>query len=216
MLNLRLYRLAFLPAVLALIAAAFSLQPTPSKISSQAVPDPFSGTRVLVQNRQLAEAFPARQPGSQGDADLAQLVAKRFKQANFTVTQDTFEARTVKGVRQLTNVVATKPGVGNGRIVVLAHRDALSNGAAAELAPTSLMLELAARYQTRSLRRTLMLVSVSGGAGGGFAGAQRFAEREVGKEDVVIAVPNPAGTGSDPPLVLPWSDKLGLAPQQRV
>ena len=72
-------------------------------------------------------------------------------------------------------MVGERPGLSSRRIVVLAHRDAPR--ACAELSGTAALLELARLLQARDLRKTLVLVSTSGGSGG-FAGARAWAQAQ--------------------------------------
>src|SRR3954471_14284890 len=91
MLDLRVYRAAFLPALVALFVVAFSLSdPAKPRTTRQAF-DYDDGGRAFgaaappQRNslRELAAAFPARRPGSPGDAALADRVAAEFAATGF-------------------------------------------------------------------------------------------------------------------------------------
>ncbi len=79
----RVYRTAFLPALLALFLAAFALQDRPTPGRSALPADSFSRERAFGTQRDedpgslqgLAAEFPDRTPGSAGDAALADFVA---------------------------------------------------------------------------------------------------------------------------------------------
>jgi len=79
----RVYRTAFLPALLALFLAAFALQDRPTPGRSALPADSFSRDRAFGTQRDkdpgslqgLADEFPDRTPGSAGDAALADFVA---------------------------------------------------------------------------------------------------------------------------------------------
>ena len=59
-------------------------------------------------------------------------------------------------------------------IVIFAHRDAAASGSRAELSGTAALLELARVFAARETKRTIVLVSTSGGSGGD-AGAAEWA-----------------------------------------
>jgi len=213
MLDLRIYRVAFVPALIALVIVAFSLQTRPRPIETTLPPDAFDGPRAARLLEDLAARFPERRPGSQGDRALADVVQQTFESSGFTVTASDTEAQTIDGERTLRTVVAERPGRVNRRIVVLAHRDAASAPARAELSATAALLELARLYAGRATRRTLTLVSTSGGSGGD-AGAADWATSIEGPVDAVIVLGDLAGAEVRQPQVVGWSDAQGTAPQR--
>ena len=75
MLNGRLYRAAFLPFLLALAVAAFSLGARPAPLTSGLAPDAFQGAQAFSRLRTLLARYPDRRPGSAGDEAMAQTVA---------------------------------------------------------------------------------------------------------------------------------------------
>ena len=79
MLNGRLYRVAFVPFVLALAVAAFSLTARPRPLTSTLAPDAFEGAPALAELKSLAAEFPSRRPGSPGDEALATKIAQTLK-----------------------------------------------------------------------------------------------------------------------------------------
>ena len=63
-------------------------------------------------------------------------------------------------------MVGTRAGFSERRIVVVAHRDALDRPATAQLSGTAGLIELARVFRGRTLRKTLVLASTSGGSAG--------------------------------------------------
>lgn len=224
-LDLRLYRAAFVPAVLALLIAAFSLDDRPRPIATTLAPNAFDPQRAMRTLDELAERHPSRRPGSSGDLALAGDVEDAFRAA-FTrrapdgsqrlvarVTGSDGRARTVDGARTLRTVVAERPGREGRRIVVLAFRDALRAPGEAELSSTAALVELARVFGGRATRRTLTLVSTSGGSGGA-AGARLWAREARGPTDAVIVLGAPGSTDVRKPWVVPWSTARGQASQR--
>ena len=76
-------------------------------------------------------------------------------------------------------------------------------------------IELADLLAGRLTNRTITLVSTSGGSGGD-AGAIDFAAHSGGPVDAVIVLGDLAGLNVRTPLVIPWSDGVGSAPDPLV
>src|SRR4051794_38126236 len=211
MLDLRVYRAAFAPALLAFVVTAFSLGSPPRAATTTLAPDAFQGSRAFGSMGRLAAAFPDRRPGGPGDRALARSVAAQMRATGLQVTSDRFSGRTIDGDRTLTNVVGVRPGsLTSRRIVVIAHRDAAARGSEAALSGTAALLELARVYSGRALRRTLVLVSTSGGSGGA-AGAREFARHPGGPVEGVLVLGDMAGRTVRSPQVAPWSNTEGVA-----
>jgi hypothetical protein len=225
MLNWRLYRAAFVPVLFALAIAAFSLEARPPSLASTLAPDAFDGARAFTELNSLAREYPDRRPGSGGDEELAAHVASAIEGlgdtagGGFTVRTRRFTGQTVAGERTLTTVIAQRPGsTEETPIVILAHRDAAVGDGRAELSGTAALLELARVFAARETRRTIVLVSTSGGSGGD-AGAADFAANrsEIGQPgpfDAAIVLGDMAGTVTRKPFVVPYSDGFGSAPEQ--
>lgn len=220
MLDQRVYRAAFLPALVALALAAFSLADRPAASTSRLAPDSFDVTRAFGTTRgtpardsllELADSYPDRKPGSTGDTALAGRVARIFADNGFDVRRSTREGRTADGKVDLSTVVGVRAGLSSRRIVVLAHRDALGSPATAELSGTAALLELARVFKTRELTKTLVLVSTSGGTGGA-AGARAFAESNGAEVDGVLVLGDLASAHVRKPWVVPWSNGGKPAP----
>src|ERR687897_1886005 len=233
---MRVYRTAFLPALVAVFVVAFSLQSRPAPVRSRAVADAFDPTRAYGSTRardsllELGAAFPERRPGSGGDRALADRVAGVFRAAGMQVRRTTTSGRTIDGEADLETVEGVRPGLSPRQIVVLAHRDAASSPGLAELSGTAALLELARVFRTRvseeegtddpgrpqlvgrDLRRTLVLVSTSGGSGGA-AGARAWARRaDPGLVDGVLVLGDVASAQARKPWVVPWSNGRAQPP----
>jgi hypothetical protein len=219
----RVYRAAFVPALVALFIVAFSLTDPAAPRTTLLAPDAFDGQSAYGAAdppprdslRELAQAFPDRRPGSAGDNGLAGRVAQAFRATGFAtpadIRRDVFPATTVDGRRDLQNVVATRQGLSSHTIVVIAHRDAPRGPAVADLSATATLIELARLLADRDLRKTVVLASVSGGSGG-FDGARELAERAPGPVDAVLVLGDLAARNTRRPFVVPWSDGTGPAP----
>jgi hypothetical protein len=218
MLDPRLYRVAFVPVLLALLVAAFSLQDRPRAIGTTLSPEAFDGIRAGQTLDALADQFPSRRPGSEGDDALATSVAGRLRQSvPGTVAEHRYRATTTDGRRDLVDVIATRPGVPGPGVVVVAHRDAADSDRAhparAELSATAALLELARVAADGRLRRTITFISTSGGSAGS-TGASEEARRLTETADAVIVLGPVGAVTTRRPFVVPFSDGRGQAPVQ--
>jgi hypothetical protein len=216
-LDVRVYRAAFLPALIALFVAAFSLVDRPTPLVSPLATDAFDGARAFggktpLRNslHELAQSFPSRQTGSADDAGLADRVATTLR-ASDQRNRPAFKV-TRKYAGAAETVIGVRPGLSSRQIVVLSHRDAQARPGLAELSGTAAMLELARLFRARELRKTLVLVSTAGAADG-YTGASAWAD-EVSDApvDAVIVLGDMAGTSTERPWVVPWSLGPGSAP----
>jgi len=238
MLNGRLYRVTFVPFLVALGIAAFSLTARPLPLTSTLAPDAFDGQSAFAELKSLAAEFPDRRPGSAGDDALAERVAHTLEglggagRGGFQVRTRRLQAQTIDGERTLETVIAQRAGASGGTsggtpIVIMAHRDARARGSAAELSGTAALLELARVFAARETQRTIVLVSTSGGSGGA-AGALDFAANDAGPPtdaglptqtspstpiDAAIVLGDLAGASERKPFVVPYSDGFGSAPE---
>jgi hypothetical protein len=216
-LDVRVYRAAFLPALVALFVAAFSLADRPAPAVSPLAADQFSGERAFGGKRplrnsllELADTFPNRATGTADDSALADRVARTLSALDdadhpaFRVTRSfAGPAETVVGVRS---------GLSSRQIVIVAHRDASQVPGKPELSSTAALLELARVFRARELQRTLVLVSTSG-ATDGFTGAQAWAgSAKDGPIDAVLVLGDVASARAQRPWVVPWSLGGGAAP----
>lgn len=216
----RIYRAALAPLLLVLVIVGFSLTARPGPLTSTLAPDAFDGARAFANLQMLAKRYPDRRAGSTGDQQLAGYLAATVAQApggagkGFQISIRRVQAHTLDGERTLETVIAQRPGsTGESPIVILAHRDAAQPGSAAELSGTAVLVELARVFAQSETRRTIVLVSTSGGSGGE-AGAADFAAQASSPLDAAIVLGDLAGTRAHKPFVLPFSAAAGVAPDR--
>jgi hypothetical protein len=215
----RIYRAAFVPLLFVLVIAGFSLIGRSAPLSSTLAPEAFDGARAFADLQSLVKRFPDRRPGSAGDNQLAGEIAGTLRGLSgaagggFQVSTRVVHAQTIDGARTLTTVIAQRPGSSNeSPIVIVAHRDAAGRGSAAELSGTAALLELAHVFSQSETRRTIVLVSTSGGSGG-YGGAVDFARNGPRPLDAAIVLGDLAGSAAHKPFVLPYSGVAGVAPE---
>jgi hypothetical protein len=205
----RVYRTAFLPALVALCVGAFALQDRPAPGRAALPPDTFQADRAFAELGQMNETFPDRAPGSAGDRGLADLVASELAAPEEEDAEPGFRVQRQTGENGLETVTATRPGFSTRRVVVIADRNA--NGPA-ELSATAVQLELGRVFKSRDLRRTLVLVSITG-AENGFEGARAWAREHKDEPiDAVIVLGDLAGLGIKKPWVVSWPLSPGSPP----
>ncbi len=215
MLDPRIYRAALIPALLAFIVVAFSLEDRPRPVGTTLAPIAFDGDRAWqdLQGRNgLVARYPDRRAGSPGDDALAAHVSDQLRRLGFDVRSRTRSEVTPDGRRELRTVIAERTGTLDGRIMVVAHRDAPAPGSAASLSGTEGLLELARVFGApRRTQRTLTLVSTSGSAG---TTSMRDISSMLGGEPVeaALVLGDLASRSTRRPFVAGWSDDLGMAP----
>jgi hypothetical protein len=210
MLDVRIYRTGLAVAALALVVLAFSLTNQQGPRSASLAPSVFNGANVSAEMASIAGSDPLRAPGSRGDRAVASDVARSFKDSGFSVSTDTFKGQTVDGTRTLENVVASRPGMASGSIVIVAHRDARGSSGLAGLSGTATLMELARVLSGETLNHTIVLASTSGSDG--TAGAIRLASELPGPIDAVIVLGDLASAHQHQPIVIPWSTRDVVAP----
>ncbi len=205
MIEPRIYRAAFVPAVLAIVLVMFSLQSRPNPLPQGLAADVvFEGPTAGAQARRILDAAPDRRAGKPGDRRAAGLVAKALRDRGFTTEVDRFESHE----RALVNVVGRRAGQTRRQIVVVADRDATGvPDAAGSASDTAALLQLARVFQGRPSQKTLVLASLDG-ATLGQVGAKRLASSlgDPGLVDGVIAMSDLGSGGPEPPAVIPWSN----------
>jgi hypothetical protein len=216
----RVYRTAFLPALVALFVAAFALEDRPDPARSAVPSAAFDAARAFGSSaapepqslKAMGETFRDRRAGSVDDVRLADFVKQTFQapgergeRAGFSVRRTVTSSR----AGDLVTVIGTRPGLSERRIVVLAHRD---GPGLANLSGTAALLELARVLKGRELRKTLVLVSTSGSTTG-FAGARAWArEAAGGSVDGVLVLGDMAGTRISKPWIIGWPASSGATP----
>ena len=200
--------------LLAALVAVFSLRALPTPLTVDLPADAYDGAAAATLNTQLTQQFPDRRAGSPGDAALGARVAAELRRALPTaaIREDEFEADTPDGTRTLRNVEATLPGLPGPEILVVAHRDALRSGSAAEMTGTTALVALARAAGQNRFRRTVRFVSTSGGSGGGLTGATRLARAERGRVAAAIVLGDVSGDRSRAPAVVSWSNTPTAGP----
>jgi hypothetical protein len=168
----------------------------------------FDGVGAYATLQQLAEAAPNRQPGSIGDRRVAARVRDGLRANGFDVSVHRLSAQTSVGERQVETVIGQRTGFSSRRMLVVAARDAIGSPAKAQLSGTAALLELSRVLGARTLDRTLVLASVSGG----LDAARELAEHPGGDVDAVLVLGDLAGTETRQPLVVPWGDDAAVAP----
>jgi hypothetical protein len=105
--ELRLYRAAFLPALLAVIVAMFSLEARPPGVPQTLAADVlFQGKAASTAIDQIVGQTPDRRAGTLGDKTAANTVAHSFASSGFETVIDPFSG----GGKELVNVVARRAG----------------------------------------------------------------------------------------------------------
>ena len=160
MIEPRIYRAAFLPTVLAVVLAMFSLESRPRPLGQGLPADVvFAGPSAVTTTGAIVGAARDRRAGSPGDRRAAQVVANAFRGRGFTVEVDRFE----RGSDDLVNVIGRRAGSSRRQIVVVAARDAAGvPDAAGSAADTAALMELARVFEGRPSNKTLVLASVDG------------------------------------------------------
>jgi hypothetical protein len=213
MLDARIYRNGLMIVVVALIVLAFSLGSQATPMTPNLVPDAFNGSAAYGMMTALAASNPDRRPGSDGDNQVADYVARSLTHDGFQVSRNVFTARTADGARTIQNVTGTLAGTTPGSIVVVAHRDAPVAGGAgspADLSGTAVLLELGQVLSAQTQQRSIVLASTS--AHVGYAGAAELARSLPGPVDAVIVLGDMAGLEVRSPTIVPWSDSTLVAP----
>jgi hypothetical protein len=215
MVDPRIYRALLVLVAFAVIVFGFSLQSQPGGVSTTLAPGQFFGSTYGTMTT-LAKGHANRTPGSPSDNRLAAYVKNDLitNAKGFQVSTQQFTTHTSSGQQVLTNVLATRAGLGNGEIVVVAHRDTRPHAgqAVADMSGTVVLLELASALSGETLNgRSVLLVSTSGqvGAAGATELAHSLSSQSV---DAVIVLGDLAGARHHNPVVVTWSGSDLLAP----
>jgi hypothetical protein len=214
----RIYRAAFIPALLAVVIAMFSLESRPPAVPQALAADVlFDGRVALTGARRLAEAHPDRHPGTGANRLAAAEVAAGLRAQHFGVTVDRFRAED----HDLVNVVGRRVGESTRQIVVVVPRDSdRIPDVAGSASDTASLLEIARTIEGRATRKTLVLASVDGSTLGS-AGARRLASElgASGPVEAVIVLSDSGVAAARGSLLVPWSNttvRSGLRLQRTV
>jgi hypothetical protein len=219
----RIYRAAFVPALLAVVLTMFSFQSRPGPLRQGLPADVlFDGNQAAELAGRIASQEPDRRAGSPGDRATAQLVADTFAARGFAGgggSRPVIQRFTTDG-RRLVNVVGRRAGSSRRQIVIVAARDAGSvPDAPGSAADTAALMQVARVYQGRPSKKTLVLASIDG-SHLGQAGARRLIEvlPEPDLVDAVVVVSDLGARGGGPP-VQAWSNdstRAGIVLQRTV
>jgi peptidase M28-like protein len=204
--DLRIYRAAFLATVLAVLVVMFSIGERPAPLSAPIAPDAFEGQVAYGETARLVKLFPERPPGGAGDDALGTFVERRFHSLGFETSRDRFHGQFKGDEVPLSNVVGLLNAPSDRQVVVMAPRDAVGRPGASSASSTAVLLQLASALDGSSRRKTFVFVSLDGSAAGG-AGAERFAEHypDLEKVDAVLVVDDIGAVAARRPYVVPWS-----------
>jgi hypothetical protein len=191
----RVYRAAFIPALVVLVLAMFSFQSRPRPLPQGLAADVlFDGRQAAQRATAIAEDAPDRRPGRPGNRATAAVVAETFEEQGFRVERHVFG----HAGRELENVIARRAGRFRSQIVILAARDAaVVPDAPGSAADTAALLELGRVFRGRPSRKTLVLASVDGSTLGE-VGTSRLIE-ELGPPEQIDAVMVVSDLGSREP-----------------
>jgi hypothetical protein len=217
--DFRLYRVAFLPALLAAVTMMFSLQGVPEHVEPAVPTSGFEAGPAMALTREIVASAPDRSPGSEGDDLVADLVAERFGAIEAgTSSEQTYDSTFDGNDVSLRNVVLTLSGESDATIVVLAARDAAHEPAAASsAAATGVLVELADVLSVAGHAKTYVLASTSGGSDGA-TGARELLDGLLASDQVeaVVVLSQPgAAEPSQPYVVATSTDSASAAAQLR-
>jgi hypothetical protein len=177
----RIYRAAWLVVAVPLLVAAFSVG-QPVALQQPRLPPSFDRTTAVQFATELARDYPDRRPGTTGSEGAAEWVSARFRDYNFTVERQEFEANVPGlGNQSFVNLIATAPPTSATNvprsqevIVIVAHRDNIggSPGADYNASSTGALLELARDTGSAALSHTIVLVSTDGDVFGSLGSAE--------------------------------------------
>jgi len=200
----RIYRAAFVPALLAVVLVMFSLESRPKPLPQGLAADiVFDGDQAVSTTRSVLAAGRDRRAGTAGDRAASELVAAQLERRGFTVRREGFESDGA----ELVNVVGRRAGRSRRQIVVVAARDAGGvPDAAGSAADTAALLEIARVFQGRPSEKTFVLASVDGSKLGEL-GTARLAGAlgDPGLVDGVVVISGLGTRTRAPAAIEPWA-----------
>jgi hypothetical protein len=206
MIEPRVYRAAFVPALLALVLTMFSLQSRPRPLPQGLAADVlFDGRLAAIESARIAEREPDRRPGRAGNLRTAERVAELLEVRGFPEVE---RQRFTHDGKELVNVIARRAGQLRRQIVIVAARDAAvvpeATGSAAD---TAALLELARVFEGRPARKTLVLASVDGSTLGEVGTSRLVSELPApDMVDGIIVMSDLASPTRRGPFVQAWSN----------
>ena len=156
----RVYRAAFMPALLALVLTMFSLQSRPAPLPQGLAADVlFDGRVAAAETARIVAAAPDRRPGGAGTAHRRAGRRRARVRAASRVEPQRFS----HAGRELVNVIGRRAGRSRRQIVIVADRDAATvPDATGSASDTAALIELARVLEGRATRKTLVLASLDG------------------------------------------------------
>ena len=218
MIEPRVYRAAFVPALLVLVLAAFSLESRPRPLPQGLAADVlFDGNLAAQSATDIAERHPDRSVGTLGDLASAREVARQLGRRGFHVERQRF----ARDGKDMVNVVGRRAGRSQRQIAIVAARDARGvPDAIGSAADTAALLEFARVFEGRPTRKTLVLGSVDGSTLGDVGTEKLVGELgDPSKIDAVLVMSDLASREDRGPLVVPWSGdtrRAGIGLQRTV
>jgi hypothetical protein len=212
----RVYRAAFVPALLAVVLAMFSFESRPRPLPQGLAADVlFDGAQAAGLAVRIASESPDRRVGARGNLATAELVAGAFAARGFTGGRGSAPElqRFTHAGHELVNVIGRRAGRSRQQIVIVAARDAATvPEAPGSAADTAALMQLARVYQGRPSQKTLVLASVDG-SNLGEVGAKQLVGALPSPElvDAVLVVSDLGSRTSRGPLLQAWSNEARRA-----
>lgn len=224
MIEPRIYRAAFVPALLAVVLTMFSFESRPRPVPQGLAADVlFDGNQAADLANRIASEAPDRRAGTRGDRATAALVADAFAARGFgggggsrPVVQ-----RFSHAGDQLVNVVGRRAGSSRRQIVIVAARDAaVVPDVPGTAADTAALMQLARVFQGRPSRKTLVLASVDGSNLGQVGARELVAELpRPGLVDAILVISDLGARTNDGSFLQAWSNdstRAGIGLQRTV
>jgi hypothetical protein len=204
MLNVRLYRLAWVVAAVGILLLLLTLQ-APASVPAPPVPPAITGAAIDTATQTVQTLGPTRAPGSAGDRAVAAWVHQQFTAmtgihnaviGRATVGGQSFVARWRGRLVHGTNVFLSLPGSLTGAsqlpaIVITAPRDA-PPGVTTDASSTGMLVALAQLSANTTHQRPLIFVSLDASTVGN-AGMRWFLPKVTGvRIGAVINIASPA------------------------
>ena len=224
MIEPRIYRAAFVPALLAVVLTMFSFQSRPRPLEQGLAADVlFDGVQAADLATRIAQDAPDRRPGTRGNLGTAELVADTFAARGFAGgpgSRPELQRFTHAG-HELVNVIGRRAGGSRRQVVIVAARDAATiPDAPGSAADTAALMQLARVYQGRPSEKTLVLASVDGSNLGEVGARQLVAELPTPDlVDAVLVISDLGSRTSRGPLLQAWSNdsrRAGIGLQRTV
>lgn len=218
MIEPRIYRAAFVPALLAVVLTMFSFQSRPGPLQQGLAADVlFDGPQAAELAARIAGESPDRRPGTRGNLATADLVANAFEERGFGPERQRF----THAGHELVNVIGRRAGSSRRQVVIVAARDAASiPEAPGSASDTAALMQLARVYQGRPSEKTLVLASVDG-SNLGEVGARELLDELPGTDlvDAVLVISDLGSRTSRGPVLQAWSNdsrRAGVGLQRTV